>query len=170
MPPGEERRSLRRRPRHFHDLRPHLVFPPAVASGGEDDLAVLHQDEAGRAVTVLGALVAHLEVGEDPECFLWPTLFLEDQVAVGRVDHDIVDLLEGFGLQQRRFRLGTPDLAAASKFVANEHQRGARRLAGLARQPGAMLGMGAWPQKRPGSGCHADRAGSAQDESSAIHG
>jgi hypothetical protein len=38
------------------------------------------------------------------------------------MDDAVVDLLEGLGLQQERFRLGTPDLAAASKLVADEHQ------------------------------------------------
>jgi hypothetical protein len=39
------------------------------------------------------------------------------------MDHAIVNLLEGLGFQQKRFGLGTPDLAAASKLVADEHQR-----------------------------------------------
>jgi hypothetical protein len=38
------------------------------------------------------------------------------------MDHPVVDLLIGLGLQQQRFGLGTPDLAAASKLVADEHQ------------------------------------------------
>jgi len=38
------------------------------------------------------------------------------------VDDPVVDLLVDLGLQQQRFRLGTPDLAAASKFVADEHE------------------------------------------------
>jgi hypothetical protein len=37
------------------------------------------------------------------------------------MDHPVVDLLVGLGLQQQRFGLGTPDLAAASKLVADEH-------------------------------------------------
>jgi hypothetical protein len=44
------------------------------------------------------------------------------------MDDPIVDLLEGFGFEQQRFGLGTPDLAAASKFVADEHQRRAPSL------------------------------------------
>jgi hypothetical protein len=39
------------------------------------------------------------------------------------MDHAIVELREGFGLEENRLRLGTPDLAAASKLVADEHQR-----------------------------------------------
>jgi len=36
--------------------------------------------------------------------------------------HDaVVDLAYRLGLQQQRFGLGTPDLAAASKLVADEH-------------------------------------------------
>jgi hypothetical protein len=38
------------------------------------------------------------------------------------MDDPIVEFLEGLGLEQKRFRLGTPDLAAASKFVTDEHQ------------------------------------------------
>jgi hypothetical protein len=38
------------------------------------------------------------------------------------MDDPVVELLDSSGLQKDRFRLGTPDLAAASKFVADEHQ------------------------------------------------
>jgi hypothetical protein len=38
------------------------------------------------------------------------------------MDDAVVDLLEGLGFQQQRLGLGTPDLAAASKLVADEHQ------------------------------------------------
>jgi hypothetical protein len=44
------------------------------------------------------------------------------------MDDPIVDLLEGVGLEKLRLGLGTPDLAAASKFVADEHQRRTPRL------------------------------------------
>jgi len=79
----------------------------------------------------LRAFVAHQEFGEDPARIGWPALLLEDQPAVGGVDDLIVDLRDGFGLQQQRFGLGTPDLAAASKLVADEHQR---RTSGLGRR------------------------------------
>jgi len=46
------------------------------------------------------------------------------------MDDSIVEFLEGFRLEQQRFGLGTPDLAAASKFVADEHQRRAPSLGG----------------------------------------
>jgi len=37
--------------------------------------------------------------------------------------HDVVfDFLEGGGLEKQRLGLGTPDLAAASLLVADEHQ------------------------------------------------
>jgi hypothetical protein len=50
------------------------------------------------------------------------------------MDHAIVNFLEGVGLQQQRLGLGTPDLAAASKLVADEHQR---RATGIGRrEPG----------------------------------
>jgi hypothetical protein len=39
------------------------------------------------------------------------------------MDDLIVHLLESIGLEEIRLRLGTPDLAAASKFVTDEHQR-----------------------------------------------
>jgi hypothetical protein len=35
----------------------------------------------------------------------------------------VVELLESVGLEEIRLGLGTPDLAAASKLVADEHQR-----------------------------------------------
>jgi hypothetical protein len=38
------------------------------------------------------------------------------------MDDAIVELLEGLGLEESGFGLGTPDLAAASKFVADEYQ------------------------------------------------
>jgi hypothetical protein len=44
------------------------------------------------------------------------------------MDDDIVDLLESVGLEKLRLGLGTPDLAAASKLVADEHQRRAPSL------------------------------------------
>ena len=114
--------------RHFHNLGPHLFFPAVVAGGGEDDLVVLRQDEARRAVAALGALVAHLEFGEDPARIGGPALFLEDQCPVGRMDDPVVEFLEGVGRDEDRLRLGTPDLAAASKLVADEHQRRAPSL------------------------------------------
>ena len=55
-------------------------------------------------------------------------LFLEDERAVGGMDDPVVDLAIGLGLEQQRFGLGTPDLAAASKLVADEHQHGPSRL------------------------------------------
>jgi hypothetical protein len=44
------------------------------------------------------------------------------------MDDLIVHLLESGRLEEIRLGLGTPDLAAASKFVADEHQRRAPRL------------------------------------------
>jgi hypothetical protein len=38
------------------------------------------------------------------------------------MDDAVVEFLEGRGLAEFRFRLGTPDLATGSKIVANEHQ------------------------------------------------
>jgi hypothetical protein len=40
----------------------------------------------------------------------------------------VVEFLAGIGFDEIRLGLGTPDLAAASKFVADEHQH---RLPGL---------------------------------------
>jgi hypothetical protein len=39
------------------------------------------------------------------------------------MDDLVVELLESGRLEEIRLGLGTPDLAAASKFVADEHQR-----------------------------------------------
>jgi hypothetical protein len=110
------------RARHFFDLGPHLLFPAGIAGGGEDDLLVIRENEPRRYIAMLRAFIAHQEVGEDPAGVRWPELFLQDQVAVGGVDDAVVDLLNRLGLQQQRFGLGTPDLAAASKLVADEHQ------------------------------------------------
>jgi hypothetical protein len=44
------------------------------------------------------------------------------------MDHLIVEFLEGFRFQEFRLGLGTPDLAAASKFVTDEHQHRLPRL------------------------------------------
>jgi hypothetical protein len=44
------------------------------------------------------------------------------------MDDAIVEFLVGVGLQKDRLRLGTPDLAAASEFVTDKHQRRAPRL------------------------------------------
>jgi hypothetical protein len=51
-----------------------------------------------------------------------------DEVGIGRVNDLIVELLEGVGLEEIRLGLGTPDLAAASKLVADEYQRRAPSL------------------------------------------
>ena len=99
-----------------------MLFPAAIADGGEDDLLVIRENEPRRYIASLCALVAHHEVGEDPAGVLGPELFLQDQVAIGGVNDAVVDLLKSLGLQQQRFGLGTPDLAAASKLVADEHQ------------------------------------------------
>jgi len=40
----------------------------------------------------------------------------------------VIEFLEGVGLEEIRLGLGTPDLAAASKLVADEHQRRTPRL------------------------------------------
>src|SRR5262249_30811091 len=105
--------------------------PAGIAGAGENDLLVPGQDEAWRTVAPLGAFLAHLEFGEDPPRIVRPALLLEDEIAAGRMDHAVVDFGEGFGFQQKRFRLGTPDLAAASTLVADEHQR---RTPGLSRR------------------------------------
>jgi hypothetical protein len=76
----------------------------------------------------LRTLVAHQELAEHPAGIGRPALFLEDERRIGRMNDPVVDLANGFGLEQQRFGLGTPDLAAASKLVADEHQH---RLAGL---------------------------------------
>lgn len=47
---------------------------------------------------------------------------------MGRVNDLVVEFLEGVGLNEFGLRLGTPDLAAASKLVADEHQRRAPSL------------------------------------------
>jgi hypothetical protein len=44
------------------------------------------------------------------------------------MDHLIVHLVESGRLEEIRLGQGTPDLAAASKLVADEHQRRAPRL------------------------------------------
>jgi hypothetical protein len=44
------------------------------------------------------------------------------------VDDLIIEFLEDVGLEEIRLGLGTPDLAAASKLVADEHQRRTPRL------------------------------------------
>jgi hypothetical protein len=110
-----------------------LLFPAAIADGGEDDLLVIRENEPRRYIASLCAFVAHQEIGQDPAGVRRPKLFLQDQVAIGGMDDTVVDLLEGLGLQQQRFGLGTPDLAAASKLVADEHQH---RLALGARDAG----------------------------------
>jgi hypothetical protein len=99
-----------------------LLLPAGVAGGGEDDLPVIRKNEPRRYIAPLCAFVAHQEFGEDPAGVRWPELFLQDQIAIGGMNDAVVDLLEGLGLQQQRFGLGTPDLAAASKLVADEHQ------------------------------------------------
>ena len=53
---------------------------------------------------------------------------LEDQAAVGGMDDAIVDFLESFRLEESRLRLNTPDLAAASKLVADKYQHRLARL------------------------------------------
>ena len=68
-----------------------------------------------------------LAVGQSARVF--QRVFVDqDQVGVGRMDDDVVDLLEGVGLEKLRLGLGTPDLAAASELVADEHQRRAPSL------------------------------------------
>jgi len=44
------------------------------------------------------------------------------------MDDLVVEFLESGGLEEIRLGLGTPDLAAASKLVADEHQRRAPSL------------------------------------------
>jgi len=83
---------------------------------------VLRQDEAGRPIAALLAFVARQEVGEDPARIGRPVLRLEDEACIGGMDDAVIQLLEGGGLEEGGFGLGTPDLAAASKLVADEHQ------------------------------------------------
>jgi hypothetical protein len=89
---------------------------------------VLRQDEAGRPIAALLAFVARQKVGEDPARIGRPVLRLEDEACVGGMDDAVVQLLEGGGLEEGGFGLGTPDLAAASKLVADEHQHRPTRL------------------------------------------
>jgi hypothetical protein len=86
------------------------------------------QDEAGRPIAALPAFVARQEVGEDPARIGRPVLRLEDEARIGGMDDAVVQLLEGGGLEEGGFGLGTPDLAAASKLVADEHQHRPARL------------------------------------------
>jgi hypothetical protein len=44
------------------------------------------------------------------------------------MDDSVVEFLAGVGLYEVRLGLGTPDLAAASKLVADEHQHRLARL------------------------------------------
>ena len=138
--PPDRRSGLR--PGHLQDLGPHLVLPVGVAGHCEDDLAVPGQDEARRHLGARLALVAGQEGGPDPPCVGRPILFLQDAGQVGRMDDAVVELLAGIGFDEVGFRLGTPDLAAASLFVADEHHH---RLAGH-RLP--RLGMGDAGQRR----------------------
>ena len=114
--------------RHFQDLGPHLVLPAGIAGDGKNDLAVLGEDEARRRIGARLALVAVEEGGADPQRIGGPVLFLQYQRLVGRMHHPIVELLAGIRLDEVRLRLGTPDLAAASKFVTDEHQHRLPRL------------------------------------------
>ncbi|HZP99745.1 MAG TPA: hypothetical protein VFB13_09420 [Reyranella sp.] len=76
------------------------------------------------------AFVAHQEIGEDPARVGRPEFLLEDQVAVGWMDDPVVELLVGRGLDEDGFRLGTPDLAPASKLVADEDEHRPRGVGG----------------------------------------
>jgi hypothetical protein len=85
---------------------------------------------------VLLAFVARQEIGENPARVRRPVFLLENQAQVGGMDDAVVQLLEGRGLQESGFGLGTPDLAAASKLVADEHQHRAARLGATDANPG----------------------------------
>ena len=114
--------------RHFQDLGPHLVLPAGIAGDSEDNLAVLGQDEAWRRLGPRLALVALQEGSAGPERILGPAVILQDQRQVGWMDDPVVEFLAGVGFDEVRLRLGTPDLAAASKFVTDEHQHRLPRL------------------------------------------
>ena len=113
---------------HFQDPGPHLVFPAVVAGDGQDDLAILGQDEPWRCIRLRLALIAHQEGRQDPLGIGRPIFFLQHQRLIGRMDDPIVEFFAGIGLDEVRLGLGTPDLAAASKLVADEHQHRPPRL------------------------------------------
>jgi hypothetical protein len=99
-----------------------MVFPAGVAGDGQDDLVVLGQDEPRRRIRQRLALIAHQEGGQDPLDVGRPVLFLQHQRLIGGMDDPVIEFLVGVGLDEVRLGLGTPDLAAASKLVADEHQ------------------------------------------------
>src|SRR5882724_822353 len=109
-------------PCYFDDLGPHLVLPAGIAGDRQDHLAVLGQDEAWRRIWPRLALLARQEGGQDPSRVGWPVFWLQHQRLVGGMHHPIVEFLACVRFDEVRFRLGTPDLAAASKFVTDEHQ------------------------------------------------
>jgi hypothetical protein len=69
-------------------------------------------------------------------------LFQQDQVAVGGMDDAVVDFLISVGFQQQRFGLGTPDLAAASKLVADEYQHWHQHRLALGQRDAGQGGRG----------------------------
>ena len=115
-------------PRHFHQLRPHRVLPAGVAGDRQDDLAVLEENEAWGLGPVRLAFVAVEEGGTHGLDRSRPTRFRRHEVGVGGIDDLVVELGKGIRFLEFRLGLGTPDLAAASKFVTDEHQH---RLPGL---------------------------------------
>ena len=129
-PAGEKARwrLLGRGPGDFHDPGPHHLLPAGIAGDGENDLAVLGEDETGRRIGARHSLVAFQESRPDPQRVGRPAFVGQDERMVGRVDDAIVEFLARIGFDEVRLGLGTPDLAAASKFVTDEHQH---RLPGL---------------------------------------
>jgi hypothetical protein len=109
--------------RHLLDLRPDLVLPAGVTGGGEHDLAVLGDDEARRRVATRLAFLAEQEVAQDRPSGLGPVGFLQDAGPIGRIDDVVVKLGELRRRLEAGFGLGTPDLAAPSKLVADEDDR-----------------------------------------------
>lgn len=126
--PRNQAGDLSFRAGHILDRGPHLVFPAGVAGHGQHDLAVMEEDEARRRRGSRLAFFGVQEGGTDRPRGGRPALFLRHQVGIGRIDNLIVEFLEGVGLEEIRLGLGTPDLAAASKLVADEHQRRAPSL------------------------------------------
>jgi hypothetical protein len=115
-------------PGQFLDFGPHLVFPAVVACDRQDDLVILGQDKSWRDVRQRFAFIAHQEGRQNPLGVGRPIFFLQHQCLIGRMDDAVIEFFAGFGLDEVRLGLGTPDLAAASKLVADENQHRPPRL------------------------------------------
>ena len=107
---------------YLDDLRPHLVLPAGIAGDVRTNLPSWNRMKRGVFEPPdLPSSLSRKAVRSRPGRG-GPARFCRHEVGVGGIDHLVVEFGESIRLLEFRLGLGTPDLAAASKFVADEHQ------------------------------------------------